>query len=396
MITNKHPMNISNSSLSINGSNEESRTFSTSLNKDSKYTFGGDDNSQNDDDNWNRTVGKLSKERYSHYLQSRTVANNFSYEKNNSMEDVPQKLSWRKQADRLKALTGLSTAKERMPNAHLESFASESLPIQRDEEISTSVKLDSFDPAANTVASSNHTVPHTKTRKSVVQQEVEPTDLPLHEIHFIGELTGAFTEISQSALSCQFRVECGNQWSVVDGETNGQTQYCYCYPSHSGVSHSHLLNCCWNHPIDLHYILGWKSFDTTDNNNTCGASSVLQGWPRLILQVWELDYYNRILPVGYGFLHLPATSGTYDLTVPCWRPKGTYMEEIKAFFLGPTPQLADDRFVFGTAWEDRCKLVTIPCLQVRVTFYSCPLFLVFSMMCAVIDGYRTDIFTGSI
>lgn len=130
-----------------------------------------------------------------------------------------------------------------------------------------------------------------------------------------------------------------------------------------GTSRSHLLNCCWNHPVDLHYFLGWNSSDTTENNYNCGANIMLQGWPRMVLQVWELDCYNRILPVGYGFLHLPATSGTYDLTVPCWRPKGTYMEEIKAFFLGPTPQLADDTWIFGRAWEDRCKLVTIPCLQ---------------------------------
>lgn len=371
-------MNITNSSsLSVSCSKEEKRTISASLNKDSMYTLGDDDIRQYDDGNWNRTVGKLSKDRYSHYIQSSTVENNFSNEKNNSMEDVPQKLSWRKQADRLKALTGLSTAKERTQNAYLESSTSESLPIKKEEEISTSVKLDSFDNVTNTAASSNHTVPHRKKMKSVVQQEVEPSDLPLHEIHFIGELTGAFTEISQSALSCQFRVECGNQWSVVDGETKGQTQYCYCYPSHSGASRSHLLNCCWNHPIDLHYFLGWKSCDETDNNNACGANSMLQGWPRMILQIWELDYYNRILPVGYGFLHLPATSGNYDLTVPCWRPKGTYMEEIKAFFLGPTPQLADDRYVFGRAWEDRCKLVTIPCLQVSVTFYSCIFFWFF-------------------
>jgi B9 domain-containing protein 2 len=359
-------MNVSNASSYLSSSNQENRYSSTSLNKDSKYTSGGDENREYDE-SWTRTVGKLSKDRYSHYLQSTsTVENNFrlSYEKDKkSSEDVPQKLSWRKQADKLKALTGLSSAKERTQNALSESSTSESLPIINDEDCSTSAKLDNIDTTTNTMGSSKHTLQRTKTMESV-GQHVEQGELTVHEIHFIGELTGAFAGNSKSALSCQFRVECGNQWSVVDGETNGQTQYCYCYPSHSGTSRSHLLNCCWNHPVDLHYFLGWNSSDTTENNYNCGANSMLQGWPRMVLQVWELDCYNRILPVGYGFLHLPATSGTYDLTVPCWRPKGTYMEEIKAFFLGPTPQLADDTCIFGRAWEDRCKLVTIPCLQV--------------------------------
>jgi hypothetical protein len=89
------------------------------------FTSGGDENREYDE-SWTRTEGKLSKDRYSHYLQSiSTVENNFrlSYEKDkkSTSEDVPQKLSWRKHGDKLKALTGLSSAKERTQNALSES-----------------------------------------------------------------------------------------------------------------------------------------------------------------------------------------------------------------------------------------------------------------------------------
>ncbi|CAN0456027.1 unnamed protein product, partial [Scytosiphon promiscuus] len=62
----------------------------------------------------------------------------------------------------------------------------------------------------------------------------------------------------------------------------------------------------WNHPIDLHY-----------------TTKSIQGWPRLMLQVWQLDTHGRNVLRGYGFRHLPSSPGFSEVSVPCWRPSGT-------------------------------------------------------------------------
>lgn len=99
----------------------------------------------------------------------------------------------------------------------------------------------------------------------------------------------------------------------------------------------------WNHPIDLHM-----------------ATSSMQGWPRIRFQVWELDEYGRTNLSGYGFVHLPTNAGNYEIMVPCWRPTGSLPEEIQSFFLGTNPQLTNETVLFSKAWENRCRLVTIP------------------------------------
>ena len=249
-------------------------------------------------------------------------------------EATLQKHSWRRRAELLKASRSVSKTNNTESFLAAEQYKAAEAP--------------SFGVTPNDM----NTRKNNAGKKSVRGFE-EKQDVNGREVHFIGELSGAVVGRNNFAVSCQWRIEFGKNWSHVDGETSGQTQYC---TTNFDSRHSfNDTNCCWNHPLDVHFI---------------GRSSHLQeGWPRIILQIWEIDPYDRILPVGYGFLHLPTSStpGTYQLKVPCWRPKGTYLEEIKAFFLGPKPQLSDDLCLFGRAWEDRQKLVTIPCVQVSNT-----------------------------
>ena len=92
----------------------------------------------------------------------------------------------------------------------------------------------------------------------------------------------------------------------------------------------------------------------------------MQGWPRIRLQIWELDEYGRTNLVGYGFCHFPTSAGSFELTVPCWRPTGSMPEEIQSFFLGANPQLTNEEVLFSKAWENRCRLVTIPSGKVHL------------------------------
>ncbi|GMH88354.1 hypothetical protein TrST_g13966 [Triparma strigata] len=154
------------------------------------------------------------------------------------------------------------------------------------------------------------------------------------EVHFMGEVIGGVG--FGPGTSCKFTIEFGKNWDLLSGEFLGQSQYGY----NDGFAEEMIS---WNHPIDLHM-----------------ATSSMQGWPRIRFQVWELDEYGRTNLSGYGFVHLPTNAGNYEIMVPCWRPTGSLPEEIQSFFLGTNPQLTNETVLFSKAWENRCRLVTIP------------------------------------
>ena len=152
------------------------------------------------------------------------------------------------------------------------------------------------------------------------------------EVHFIGDIRKG-DDFNGSSITCKWSIDWGETWSLLSGAQKGQTQY---------ATRSDDTGCVWNHPIDVHF--------TTAN---------MKGWPRIILQVWNLDNYGRTSLIGYGFSHLPTTAGMQVIDVKCWRPKGTMGEECKTFFLGTSVHLTRDSLIFDEAWENRHRLVTV-------------------------------------
>ncbi|KAL7482053.1 hypothetical protein ACHAW6_007739 [Cyclotella cf. meneghiniana] len=151
------------------------------------------------------------------------------------------------------------------------------------------------------------------------------------EVHFIGEVVEG-CGFKDTFVSCKWYLEWGRAWSFLEGEESSQTQYA---ASDDGVL-------VWNHPIDVHF-----------------ASASMQGWPRIVVQVWELDEFGRSILAGYGFMHLPTNPGDHDIEVNCWRPIGSILEELQSFFLGTSTCLVDEDIVFGKAWEKRSQLSTV-------------------------------------
>jgi B9 domain-containing protein 2 len=170
-------------------------------------------------------------------------------------------------------------------------------------------------------------------------------------------------------------LEWGKAWSLLAGDEASQTQYSEA--SDDGVQ-------IWNHPIDVHF-----------------ATASMQGWPRIIMQLCELDEYGRSILSGYGFTHLPTNPGEtlrvdnrnvlgfaeirndsicsslyapgyHELEVHCWRPSGSVIEELNSIFLGTSPCLADERLIFGKAWETRSQLNTVSSGIVSVVPRECP------------------------
>ena len=69
--------------------------------------------------------------------------------------------------------------------------------------------------------------------------------------------------------------------------------------------------------------------------------------------------------VGYGFAQVPAAPGVHELDIPTWRPAGSVLEEMTAYFLGGTPQLRNVDLVKST--RDRFRLRTVSSGVVHVS-----------------------------
>ncbi|NXS61979.1 B9D2 protein, partial [Brachypteracias leptosomus] len=119
----------------------------------------------------------------------------------------------------------------------------------------------------------------------------------------------------------------GSAWKLLSGSTSGQTQVDD--PQADDVAY-------WSHPLDVHW-----------------ATKGLQGsWPKILLQVWHQDELGRCEVLGYGVCPVPATPGDHILTCDTWRPRGTWDQRWRSWFLGGGPQLlapesaapAPDRF----------------------------------------------------
>lgn len=153
------------------------------------------------------------------------------------------------------------------------------------------------------------------------------------EIHLIGEIVGAGGYHRSGSLSCSWSTDFGHTWTALEGSTSGQTQYCTVSDNGSLI---------WNHPFDMHL-----------------TATTLNGWPRLLFKVWKLDRYGRINISGYGYCSAPSVAGTHNLTVECWLPCGSFLEEIYSMFMGTSNKSAEhSKYIFNDMCSSRRQLVT--------------------------------------
>ncbi|ODN02972.1 B9 domain-containing protein 2 [Orchesella cincta] len=124
----------------------------------------------------------------------------------------------------------------------------------------------------------------------------------------------------------------GSNWKRVAGPKEGQTQVDT--PKYSDTAQ-------WAHPIDLHFV-----------------TKGLQGWPKLILEVYRQDEFGRSDLSGYGVCHIPATPGNHIIEVPTWRPAGSTREEVVRHFVGGSAELSEPDLIVNPT--ERYRLRTVP------------------------------------
>ncbi|GJQ79323.1 hypothetical protein Trydic_g16188 [Trypoxylus dichotomus] len=157
------------------------------------------------------------------------------------------------------------------------------------------------------------------------------------EVHIIGQLVGA-RDFPKQSLFCKWTLQCGNNWKILSGKYEGQTQV-VC-PEFDNV-------CRWSFPIDIHLV-----------------STGIPGWPKIYIQVYYLDWFNRTHLFGYGFLSIPTSPGNHVLNCYTWRPFGTIRERFIQFFLGGGPRINSTEVTSAvgvTFGSDGCDFIDVKC-----------------------------------
>ncbi|CAI4225879.1 unnamed protein product [Auanema sp. JU1783] len=160
------------------------------------------------------------------------------------------------------------------------------------------------------------------------------------ELYVCGQLEIG-SGFKSNRLSCVWSLEIGGGWRVIEGHANGQSQ--------TDIP-SLFESAFFSHPIDLHL-----------------ATKTIQGWPKLNLQVWHYDEYNRQELYGYGSIFVPSAPGAHTLTCPIWRPKGSTRDELMQNFVGGGLQLTSLDILSDPA--DRPKISCLSMGEVQITLY---------------------------
>ncbi|KAI8807210.1 b9 domain-containing protein 2-like protein [Cladochytrium replicatum] len=149
------------------------------------------------------------------------------------------------------------------------------------------------------------------------------------ELFVNGSIVGA-SGFPSSELCCKWSILAGEGWTLVEGDSHGQT--------HVDIPHDPKYT-VWNHPIDVHF-----------------TTNTMQNWPKVQFQVFHQDMFGRNELYGYGFVHVPMSPGSHRVDCVTWRPVGSFMDSMWSFFLGATPHLRNldiihtptDRFRLST------------------------------------------------
>lgn len=135
------------------------------------------------------------------------------------------------------------------------------------------------------------------------------------ELHLIGQIVEA-DGFEDGSLFVKYTMNAGSCWKLLEGYTQSQTHLST--PGSSGSPHS------FSHPIDVHY-----------------ATRGIQGWPRLELQVWGVDWLGKCNISAYGFMNIPTQPGHYRLVCSTWRPVGDFRRRLVDYITGYRLHLVD-------------------------------------------------------
>ena len=144
-------------------------------------------------------------------------------------------------------------------------------------------------------------------------------------VHFVGKINGAMGFSEGSSIFARWNIRSSyndniKNWKVTDGDVKGRTWIA----ERTNCDHIAI----WNEPIDVTY-----------SANNCA------GWPQICIEIVKVDFHKRTDIIGYGCAYLPSQPGEHNITINCFRPKGSSFEEWQAYFLGGYPMYENPKIL---------------------------------------------------
>eukprot|EP01017_Pseudomicrothorax_dubius_P022368 TRINITY_DN2419_c0_g1_i1.p1 TRINITY_DN2419_c0_g1~~TRINITY_DN2419_c0_g1_i1.p1 ORF type:complete len:179 (-),score=26.83 TRINITY_DN2419_c0_g1_i1:144-680(-) len=129
------------------------------------------------------------------------------------------------------------------------------------------------------------------------------------QLHLIGKMTGG-TGFNATSLYVRFAFKTGDAWTIIAGKVEAETVESKPHPETNYFA--------LEHPLDINY-----------------SSRGIRGWPKLLVEAWEVDMDGRHKVAGYGQMTMPTKGGDYKLNIHCWRPAPSFSDRL----LGTHPEL---------------------------------------------------------
>lgn len=98
----------------------------------------------------------------------------------------------------------------------------------------------------------------------------------------------------------------------------------------------------FGHRFTLDVSKSWQHSSSSETPDLIPTPSMLL----LLLEVYDVNMWNRQKSVGYGFTHVPLTpAGSYSIVIPTWRPNITETSlQLREYFLGLAPQIENIKY----------------------------------------------------
>jgi len=162
------------------------------------------------------------------------------------------------------------------------------------------------------------------------------------EVHIIGQIESA-EGFPDNRLSCRWILHIGGGWRVIEGEQQGHTQ----------TDIPDLDKAYFAHPIDIHL-----------------ATKTIQGWPKILMEIWHYDQYGRQEIYGYGTLFVPTSPGNHEVKCHCWRLKGSIHDELMQRFVGGGLQLQSLAVLVDPTERSKLKTVAMGVVTLQLAIIT--------------------------
>lgn len=154
------------------------------------------------------------------------------------------------------------------------------------------------------------------------------------QVHILGKLAYA-DNFECDSVYAKFKFLTGENWMLLSGSVSGET-----FIAKNNAS----FQAPFEHPLDLNY-----------------ACKSIRGWPRILVEVWQIDSHGRESIAGYGIAAVPMKKGEQEVKVHCWRPKASFWDRL----IGAYSELEFKDIIISTQNRYGFKTESTGCVSIK-------------------------------